>query len=115
MMRVIFAHILAVAVMVTSLSLAHARGSSPDLGLRMDMVVCTGVAVKITTIGPDGTPVQSVHLCPDGDQIFAGEFFIASVQYDPVGGVTTLVAQPVLLQDGYVEISALARGPPLVS
>ncbi|WP_371169371.1 hypothetical protein [Aliiroseovarius sp. 2305UL8-7] len=112
MIRVAFAYFLAFAVTIASFALADARGTHPDLENRIEMVICTGVGMTTLVIGPDGEPVESIHLCPDGAQIFAAEFTVPTV-YQPEGRLVASVqiARRVSLE-GRAELIPSARGPP---
>jgi len=72
MLRLIHALFLSLTLVLTSYSMAVARGQSSDIGT--DMVICTGVGMITVTIGPDGEPVEATHICPDAMSIFAAGF-----------------------------------------
>jgi len=116
MIRALLAYALSLALTVTSFSLAHARGQNPDMGPDMgnaiQMVLCTGTGMTTITAGPDGTPIESVHLCPDGAQMFVANFSLP-VMDAPVEQVVSHVATDhVVMQHGRIELSHSARGPP---
>ncbi|UWQ13800.1 hypothetical protein K3556_12815 [Aliiroseovarius sp. M344] len=112
MMRTFFAYVLALVLTVTSFSLAHARGNNPDVGSAIEMVICTGVGMKVLTVGPDGEPIETVHLCPDGAQIFAAEFSLPVVQMPEERLVIQLAAAHATAHIGRTELTPSARGPP---
>ena len=111
-MRVVSGILLSLMLALTSLSLASARGTSPDFGV--DIAICTGVGVTTITIGPDGEPVEKTVLCPDSVSLFAATFAVPALatpearladRVDPVVA-TSLTAQ--------AELSPSARGPPVL-
>ncbi|WP_289069397.1 hypothetical protein [uncultured Aliiroseovarius sp.] len=85
------------------------------MGSAIDMVICTGLGMVTMTIGPDGEPVDSVHLCPDGAQMFAAEFFVPMIHM-PVQQLLARIG-PVRAASlgGRTELTPSARGPPLLA
>ncbi|MHA6266083.1 hypothetical protein [uncultured Aliiroseovarius sp.] len=112
MIRAFAAYVLALLLTVTSFSLAQARGSSPDVGAAIEMVICTGVGMTTLSVGPDGEPIESVHLCPDGAQIFAAEFSVPTFDRPELRIVSHIVPMQVLAHVGRTELTPSARGPP---
>ncbi len=112
MLRFITAFSLSLTLALTSYSMAVARGQSSDIGT--DMVICTGVGMITMTIGADGEPVETAHVCPDAMSIFGT---VILVQEMPVQMVTlqwrTTVPETVIGQPQET-LAPLARGPPLV-
>ncbi|PID36142.1 MAG: hypothetical protein CR993_06375 [Rhodobacterales bacterium] len=110
MTRFVFAYVLSLVLALTGFTLAEARGANHDIG--MDMVICTGVGMKVLTIGPDGQPVEKVELCPEGVSIFAAAFSLPDL---PEPSVTLLTSLPVPVGSariGREVVSPSARGPP---
>ncbi len=109
MMNALF---LSLTLVLTSYSLAVARGQSPDVGT--DMVICTGVGMITMTIGADGEPTETAHICPDAVSLFVATLTkqdmpaqsFAMQWRAPVPKTLNLQRQQVL--------SPSARGPPLV-
>ncbi|MCK0139659.1 hypothetical protein [Aliiroseovarius sp. F47248L] len=114
MIRVVIAYALSLTLTAASISLAHARGSSPDVGNAIDMVVCTGVGMKTITIGPDGEPIESVHLCPDGAQIFAAAFDMPVVHMPVARLITRITPLQSASFLGRSTLTPSARGPPVL-
>lgn len=112
MIRAVFAYVLALALTVTSFSLAHARGENPDLGAALEMVLCTGTGMTTITLGPDGEPIESVHLCPDGTSIFAASFSLPSLDMPETQVIAHIVPSRAVALPGREELSPSARGPP---
>ena len=112
MIRAVFAYVLAFALTVTSFSLAHARGENPDLANAFDMVICTGAGMVTITIGPDGEPIESVHLCPDGTSIFAASFTLPSFDVPETPVVARIASSCAIASTGRDELTPSARGPP---
>ncbi len=112
MIRVVFAYALTLVLAAASFSLAHARGSSPDVDNAIDMVICTGVGITTITVGPDGDPIESVHLCPDGAQIFAAAFAVPVVHMPEARLITRIVPLRAASFLGRPTLTPSARGPP---
>ncbi|SPF75203.1 hypothetical protein ALP8811_00188 [Aliiroseovarius pelagivivens] len=112
MIRVAFAYVLAFALTITSFALADARGDNPDIGGAFEMVLCTGTGMTTITLGPDGEPVESVHLCPDGTSIFAASFALPAMDAPATRLVARTVPSQVTPLVGRDELSPSARGPP---
>lgn len=111
MFRMIHALFLSLTLVLTSYSVAVARGQNPDIGT--GLVICTGVGMTTITVGPDGEPVATTHICPD-----AMSFFATSI------GGQIFSAQPKAMQwriklpkasavRPAETLSPSARGPPL--
>jgi hypothetical protein len=54
---------LALGMIVTALSVGHARGQARVAG---EVVLCVGTQVVTVTVDENGQPVTSTHTCPDG-------------------------------------------------
>ncbi len=112
MLRAFIALFLSLMLVFTSVSMAVARGQSPDIGA--DMVVCTGVGMLTISIGPDGEPVQTPHICPDAMGLFGmtQNWFLTLKQPGTMQWRVLLVndtnGQP------QESLSPTARAPPLV-
>lgn len=50
--------------LLTSYGLAFARGQG-GTDVASQMQICVGLQVVTVHVGPDGTPVSGLHLCPD--------------------------------------------------
>lgn len=108
----LLAPFLALVLTVTGFSLAQARGGNPAAGLGLEMVICTGIGMTTITLGPDGEPVETQHVCPDGGQIFTTAFALPTLDR-PEARLITVLATPV--QSSITQRPALspaARGPP---
>jgi len=112
MFRLINAIFLSLSLVITSFSMAVARGQNPDFGT--DIVICSGVGMTTITIGPDGEPIKKTHICPDGLSIFVAIFAPVIIPVQPSAmqwrAVPVVAAFTRLLQT----LSPSARGPPLV-
>lgn len=115
MIRAVFAYVLALALTVTSFSLADARGSSPDLTGAFDLVLCTGTGMTTITMSSDGEPIESVHLCPDGTSIFSADFAIPALNAPEARLVARIVPSRVTYTPGRSELTPSARGPPALA
>jgi len=111
MLRLINALFLSLTLGITSISMAVARGQSPDIGT--DIVICTGVGITTITIGPDGEPVKKIHLCPDGISLFTAAFAAPEVLVAPNVMVWRLALPADTLVLSRDAPSPAARGPPL--
>lgn len=112
MFRAAFAYLLAFALTITSFALADARGENPDMNGAFDMVLCTGTGMTTITLGPDGEPIESVHLCPDGTSIFSASFVVPDVTAPEIRLVSHSVPVQVVDLLGRDELTPSARGPP---
>lgn len=111
MLRLINTLFLSLTLALTSISMAAARGQNPDMGT--DMVICTGVGMTTISIGADGEPVKTTHICPDSLSIFAVALASINtpalptpVQWRAAPPADTLIAPQESLPPS-------ARGPPL--
>ncbi|SEV99691.1 hypothetical protein SAMN05444851_0765 [Aliiroseovarius sediminilitoris] len=112
MIRVVFAYGLALALTVASFSLAYARGGSPDMDKAIELVICTGVGMVTMTIGPDGEPVESIYLCPDGAQMFAAAFAFPVVHMPEARLINRITPMNSASFLGRPSLTPSARGPP---
>lgn len=112
MIRAVCAYVLAFALTITSFALADARGDNPDIGGALEMVLCTGTGMTTITLGPDGEPIESVHLCPDGTSIFAASFALPSLDTPETPVIAHIVPSRAVAHLGRDELSPSARGPP---
>ncbi|NRP13905.1 hypothetical protein XMM379_002148 [Aliiroseovarius sp. xm-m-379] len=115
MIRGFVAYLLALVLTVTGFSLAQARGGAPVTTAYVDgieMVICTGIGMTTITIGPDGEPIETQHVCPDGAQNFVAGFDIPAMDA-PEGRLLALspVVTALSVTDR-AETSPSARGPP---
>ncbi len=108
--RAIFAYVLALVLTVTGFSFAQARGVHPDMG--MEMVICTGVGMTTITVGPDGAPIETNHVCPDAAQSFVAAFALPVVLRPEARLVGVVTPQVTPLVGSHQELSPSARGPP---
>lgn len=111
MLRMIHALFLSLTLVLTSYSMAVAHGQNPDLG--SDMVICTGVGMITITIGPDGEPIETTHICPDAMSLFAATPAAQSMPTQP-----TALQWRVKLPNAHTArpaetLAPSARGPPL--
>lgn len=112
MFRLLHALFLSLTLVLTSYSMAVARGQNPDLGT--DMVICTGVGMVTMTIGPDGEPVETTHICPDAMSIFAAMLMAPSIPAQPNTMQWRIVVPTGTTGQPQETLSPSARGPPLV-
>lgn len=112
MIRGFVAYLLALVLTVTGFSLAQARGGDPSAMAGMEVVICTGIGMTTITIGADGEPVETQHVCPDGAQNFVAEFNVP-VMDRPEGAPVALTPVVVALSvSERPETTPAARGPP---
>lgn len=112
MFRLIHALFLSLTLALTSYSMAVARGQSRDIGT--DMVICTGVGMTTITIGADGEPVKTTHICPDAMSIFAAILAAPALPTQPTTIGWRVMALDATTTHPQETLSPLARGPPLV-
>ncbi len=112
MLRLINALFLSLTLVLTSYSMAVARGQSPDIGT--DMVICTGVGMITITIGPDDEPVETTHICPDAMSIFAAAMTAYDIPAQPTAMQWRVMVPDTTLIQPQETLSPSARGPPLV-
>ncbi|WP_052245167.1 hypothetical protein [Halocynthiibacter namhaensis] len=60
--RAIFAYLLSALIIMTSGTMAVARGHTMAAG---QIVICTGYGMKLITVDSDNQPVGPVQYCPD--------------------------------------------------
>ncbi len=111
MLRLINALFLSLTLVLTSYCMAVARGQSPDIGT--DMVICTGVGMVTITIGPDGEPVETTHICPDAMTIFAAITTAHDIPAQPTTMQWRISLPDTALTQPQETLSPSARGPPL--
>ncbi len=110
MTRLISAYVLTFLLAFTSLTLADARGGNSDIG--MEVVICAGVSMTTIVIGPDGQPIETAHVCPDGASIFAADFTMPEMPLHEAHLLAEISpADPVIFTTS-IELSPSARGPP---
>lgn len=112
MLRSMTAFLLSLLLVLTSHSLAMARGKSPDVGT--EMVICTGVGMITMTIGSDGEPVETAHICPDAVSIFATALMAQDMLAQPYAMQWRAVLPDTVIMQPQETLSPSARGPPLV-
>ena len=112
MLRLINALFLSLTLTLTSYSMAVARGQNQDIGT--DMVICTGVGMITITIGPDGEPVETTHICPDAMTIFAAAITTHDIPAQPTALQWRVMVPEATLTHPQETLSPSARGPPLV-
>lgn len=100
---------LALALVMTSLQMAAARGHQVPVG---QMVICMGQTMVTVMVDADGQPVEMVHLCPDATLFVAdgGAFVPPSptlVWQRIVPAVPEVAARPL------PRPAPQARGPPV--
>jgi hypothetical protein len=109
-MQRIAALTLALALALSGFVLAGAKGVPMPMG--SDIVICSGVGVTTITVGPDGEPIETVDVCPDGHSIFAAAF---AVPVMPVPVLRLLDAPAPVVRHIHAsreDVTPAARGPP---
>ena len=103
---------LILSLMLTGFALASARGQAV-IGERV--VLCSGHVV-VLTYGPDGTPTESPHFCPDMALALLAALAAPAFQPAPLAlskaAVFTAPSRSVLV---FSSVAAKSRDPPLVS
>ena len=113
MLRVILAYALTLVLSVTSLSFAYARGTNPEFGT--DIIICSGVGITTITIGADGQPIETTHICPDGSSIFAAVFSLPIIAPPTSVLVAWLAPAASTHAAARPALSPSARGSPVPS
>lgn len=111
MYRSMNALVLSLVLVLTSYSMAVARGQSPDVGT--EMVICTGVGMITMTIGSDGEPVETAHICPDAMSLFATALLAQDIPAQAATMQWRAVVPDALIRQPQETLSPSARGPPL--
>lgn len=109
-LRTYLALLLSLMLVVTSHSMAVARGMPGPAG---QMVICTGTGPVMISVDEDGQPTGPAHICPDA------ALSLIQVAFDspPPAVARTLQtlrfvkAEPAL-SPGVYELAAQARAPP---
>lgn len=111
MFRMIPALFLSLTLVLTSYGMAVARGKTPDIGT--GMVICTGVGMTTITVGPDGEPVVTTHICPDAMSIFATSIGGQVISAPPKAMQWRITLPNATAARPAEALSPSARGPPL--
>lgn len=110
-MRIVIALSLSLMLALSGAILAGAKGASHDIG--MEVVICSGVGMTTITIGPDGEPIETKEVCPDGHSTFGATFALPAPQRPQLRLVAHVSRTPVALLSPRFELVPSARGPPL--
>lgn len=108
----LLAPFLALVLTVTGFSLAQARGGNPGASVGLEMVICTGIGMTTVTLGPDGKPVETQHVCPDGGQIFTTAFALPTLDRPEARLIAVLATPEHTSIPQRPALSPAARGPP---
>ncbi|MGI1660802.1 hypothetical protein ACRDNQ_01065 [Palleronia sp. KMU-117] len=101
---------LVLGMVVTALSVGHARGQARVAG---EVVLCIGTQVVTVTVDADGQPVTSVQTCPDGILKLAAPLAPPVVVARPADIVCAGVDRPeTTLAASVAVIDWKARAPP---
>jgi hypothetical protein len=101
---------LMLAMVLTAITVGHARGQAPVAG---QMVLCVGTQIVTVSVDADGQPVTVTHACPDGIMALAGPL-VPPVALVVPGAVGQSLIYPV----GRLSVPSLrliedrARAPP---
>ncbi len=66
------------------------------------------------TIGRDGEPVETAHICPDAMSIFGAALLAQDMPTQPVAMQWRATVRDALIRQPQETLSPSARGPPLV-
>ncbi len=111
MMRTISAFILSLALALTGLSMAVARGQGqPEAAGQI--VICTGVGITTITIGPDGAPVKAIHMCPDAMMQMVATFTPPPAPLARPVRISRIVIRSETTRVSRETLTPSARGPP---
>ncbi len=112
MKRLALALFMSLSLAITGLAMAVARGQGQQPVGAEQIVICTGVGITTITIGPDGQPVETVHMCPDAMTQLAATFHMPpqpALQALRAARLVALPASPVHSRD---ILEPSARDPP---
>lgn len=101
---------LALAMVLTALTVGHARGQARVAG---QIVLCVGTQVVTVSVDASGQPVTTTHACPDGILALAGPL-VAAVALPLPGAVARALSHraPDLSAPSLRPIEDRARAPP---
>ncbi len=118
MIRGFVAYLLTLVLVVTGLSLAQARGAAPLSGVASmngaEVEICTGIGVTTISVGSDGQPVKTQHVCPDGAQHFVVAFHVPLIDQPEERLVQLTAPVPAVAVATPPELVPSARGPPVL-
>jgi hypothetical protein len=102
---------LALAMVLTALTVGHARGQARVAG---QIVLCIGTQVVTVSVDANGQPVTSTHTCPDGIMAL-GAPLVAPVALPAPSSVARTLMHRVanLSAPSHRSIEDRARAPPL--
>lgn len=101
---------LVLAMVLTALTVGHARGQAPVAG---QIVLCVGTQIVTVSVDANGQPVTMTHACPDGIMALAGPL-VPPVALIVPGTVARSQVHPVvsLSVPSLCLIEDRARAPP---
>lgn len=111
-MRGLVACFLSFVLAVSGFVLAEAKGASHDIGT--EIVICSGVGMTTVVIGPDGEPIETVDVCPEGHSIFLAIMMAPEVPEPSLTLVSLTPFAALSLPVTRDEVTPSARGPPRV-
>ena len=109
--RSLLGSFVALALVLTSVQTAVARGQPAPKGM---MVICAGATVVTVFVDADGQPVERRHLCPEGAfALFMFDPGSAVFQPPQVAWSAVVFSTRAAGKQGAVRLAAQARGPPV--
>ncbi len=112
MMRLITGFLLSVALAFTGLGMAVARGQNPRVQGN-EIVICTGVGLTVISIGEDGRPVKTTHVCPDAMMHMAATFDLPRMPAPQGVRFQRLAPTAPASRVSRPALTPSARGPPV--
>lgn len=110
-MRAMIAFTLSFVLALSGAVLASAKGASHDVG--MEIVICSGVGMTTITVGPDGQPVETKEVCPDGYSTLGATFTVPDLPRPTLRLVAEAMVDAVTLSTPRHDVTPSARGPPV--
>ena len=111
MIRTALALFLSLTLALTGFGMAVARGQGqPEVAGQI--VICTGVGITTITIGPDGAPVKTIHMCPDAMMQMVATFTPPPAPLPRPVRISRAVIRPETTRLSRETLTPSARGPP---
>lgn len=110
MARRSFALLLVLVLAASSVTMAVARGQTRVAG---EIVICSGYGLTTIRVDATGSPVGTVHICPDmALALFAAPDAVPLAFPRPEGRVSDLILVEARLAASQASVELHARAPP---